>query len=150
MKKETERRMCWNCEGYVSIHLTQCPYCRSFLQDPIISSNHNVQNFQSNSDLFDSSHEEPNDFHFNEKRSWEEVSTKENEEIESIAGSVVKNLSKIFLFLSIGIFIFGLSIFLFGSKDGLTLHWGRRSALLFMLSSFPLIYWCYRSISSSS
>lgn len=150
MKKETERRMCWNCEGYVSIHLTQCPYCRSFLQDPIISSNHNVENFQNNSNLFDPSHIESNNFHFNEKESWEENSVKENQEVEPIVDSIIRNLSKVFLFLSIGIFIFGLSILLFGSKDGLTLHWGKKCAYLFILSSLPLTYWGYKSISSSS
>lgn len=150
MKKETERRMCWNCEGYVSIHLTQCPYCRSFLQDPVISSNHVTQDFQNDSELFESSHPESHSFHFNEKQSWEEDPIKDSQEMTPIVEGVVKNLSKIFLFLSVGIFIFGLSIFLFGSKEGLTLHWGKKWAHLFMLSSLPIVYWSYRSASSSS
>lgn len=25
--KKNEKRLCWNCDGDVSLHLDQCPYC---------------------------------------------------------------------------------------------------------------------------
>ncbi len=27
MTKKNDKRLCWNCEGNVSHHITQCPYC---------------------------------------------------------------------------------------------------------------------------
>ena len=34
MGKKDEKRLCWNCDGYVHFYLDKCPYCSVSLVNP--------------------------------------------------------------------------------------------------------------------
>lgn len=142
VSKESGRRMCWHCEGYVAVHLAQCPYCQAFLQDPTFG-NAFTRGIREETDSFSENRTGP----FNMPLSsspWEDSLLRHENSAETspVSSSFLSKeaISLTLLFFGIGLGIFGLFIAFFGQGDKLVLTWSRSKAFYYVLAGVPLIY----------
>ncbi len=152
MTKKNEKRLCWNCDGSVSQHLEQCPYCgvdvtqipenppfaSPFQASPQIGSTPKPP--YNNSQNFDVSRDEWN-------RAIEEGAPGEEEEEELISHSSRKEMIALLLLLpGIVFFLFGLVLMLFASEGKLTLQWNQSFAYFYFLGAVPLLLLGWRAL----
>ncbi len=146
MNKKNEKRLCWNCDGSVSLHLNQCPYCGVDLTSPggldeETYKNHFASPFQTS--LFDES-PPPSPFGVEEQTLIEESVVAEEEDLSP---TTRKEIIALLLFLPGIIFmLFGAALLLFSSDGMLTLRWKESFAYFYFIGSAPLLYLGYRAL----
>ncbi|ANH78631.1 hypothetical protein [Candidatus Chlamydia sanziniae] len=151
--RETEmQRTCWKCEGNVSMHVPQCPYCSAFLQDPPVSSGEfsschisfpENPNKKETEDLFAVSSED-----------WEAVlndqsKSKNPKEEESLQWAWLESWPLVALFLGAGLLAFALLILLFATDQGLIMIWPKNRAYIYGIFGMIIAYRGYRKLSNS-
>ncbi|SPN73947.1 hypothetical protein C10C_0804 [Chlamydia serpentis] len=149
--KETGmQRTCWKCEGSVSMHVPQCPYCSAFLQDPPVSSG----GFSSCHISFPegASKEEAEDLFAVSSEDWEAVLSDQNTAQESRKQEVpewtwLQSWPFIALFVGIGLLAFAFLILLFATDNGLVLTWPKHRAYIYGLVGALVAYFGYRKVS---
>jgi hypothetical protein len=149
MGKKNEKRLCWNCDGNVSLHLAQCPYCGVDLAKDA-AHEENAPPFKH------SSYDPPSPFaktlqpnlRVNEEE-WNRALEEENEreaKKEELPSTTNREMRALLLLLPGVVFIlFGLML-LFFSEDGvLTLKWKQNLAYFYLLGAIPLLILGWRS-----
>jgi hypothetical protein len=153
MSKKNDKRLCWNCEGNVSHHLSQCPYCGVDVTHPQLRDENNPfkgfgNQFQSNT-----KQEIPQPPYAKEQTkeyavTKEELSLNAEKEITKEESPLTtKREIKAFLLLFPGIIfcLFGLALILFSSDGVLTLQWNQNVAYFYFLGATPLLYLGWRA-----
>lgn len=134
ISKESGSRMCWHCEGYVAVHLSQCPYCQAFLQEPTYGCGFNKSEDSRNEGI-----SEPFAIPSHWSNSLEDFKSEESA-VNGVPFVSKESLLLALLFFGMGMVTFGLFVTLFGGSDGLTLTWSRSRAFYCILIGIPLIY----------
>lgn len=134
MAKKNEKRLCWNCDGEMSLHLDACPYCGTHVNNPFAPTDARDSHY----DLSNSS--VPKEPESVKKEKIEEAK-------EDVARSSTKEVS-VFLLLVPGVLfaLFGLILLLFAEGGTLTLTWNQNVSFFYLLGSIPLIYLGYRAM----
>lgn len=167
MSKKTDKRLCWNCDGSLSLHLTQCPYCGvdSSQVPPHVSEKTGEKKafssfstpYQNISNL-DSSIPKPpyatEKFYQNanvSEEEWNRALGEENEdprdEEEGVATFAKWDMIALLLLLpGVVLFLFGLALFFFSSDGLLTLEWNASFAYFYFLGSVPLLFLGWRAL----
>ncbi|ACZ32721.1 conserved hypothetical protein [Chlamydia pneumoniae LPCoLN] len=148
--KETEmQRTCWKCEGSVSMHVPQCPYCSAFLQDPPVASG----GFSSCHISFSegASKEEAEDLFAVSSEDWEAVLGDQNPTQETNKQVIpewtwLQSWPLAALFLGIGLLAFAFLILLFSTDSGLVLTWPKNRAYSYGIIGAAVAYRGYRKL----
>ncbi|AHK63565.1 hypothetical protein BOKEGFJH_00689 [Chlamydia avium] len=149
--KEAEaQRTCWKCEGSVSMHMPQCPYCSAFLQDPPVTPG----GFSSCHISFPegSTKEETEDLFAVSSEDWEAVLSDQNtfqkpDEKIVTDWKWLQHWPLAALFLGSGLLVFALVMLLFGNDEGLTLSWPKNRVYFYGIMGAILAYRGYRKLS---
>ncbi len=141
MTKKNEKRLCWNCDGSVSHHLTLCPYCGVDLtQKPDNGSP--FKSFVSAKSPFEMavSEEEWKKALEEEK----EVPPKEKQE-ESQKETKQEMTALLLLLPGIVFLLFGLALILFSHDGVISLRWNQNVAYFYLIGALPLLYLGWRT-----
>lgn len=111
-----KQKLCWHCEGNVSIHDDNCPYCGVYL-NPEEGKN---EEYVESETVFSSSFEE----------------SKIEKNLSSF--DYLKPLT--LLLLGSTLMIFGFILFLFNQKGVFTLQWNADAWYLYLLVALPLLW----------
>ncbi len=162
MTKKNDKRLCWNCDGSVSLHLANCPYCGvdlSLTPEKHGDNSNPFQGFASpfqNADPLDKSVPTPPYGHaFNQdiavsEDEWnqslgEEADSPKNE--EELSTSTKREMVALLLLLpGVVFFLFGLALMLFSSDGILTLEWNQSLAMFYFLGAIPLLFLGWRAL----
>lgn len=159
MSKKNEKRLCWNCDGSVSFHLTHCPYCGVDLahaakgvtaplfeptnpyQPP--SSLHNDIPKPPYANLFAQTEAPVSEAEW--RRALQDQSG-EGEKEESEARDLPSSVTWLLLLPGLFFLLFGLALVFFSSEGVLTLRWNQSFAYFYFLSALPLLYLGWRAL----
>lgn len=163
MNKKNDKKLCWNCDGDVSLHSSQCPYCGVDLSQALpvgenLSFSSLASPFQSAptgsavpkppySNVFS------NDFSVTEEE-WKKALEGEKEEVqgaeeENVARSSNRDMIALLLLLPGIVFsLFGLALTLFSQEGLLTLQWNQNLAYFYFVGAVPLLYLGWRAFRS--
>lgn len=157
MNKKSEKRLCWNCEGDISLHLSQCPYCgvdcrfapKSEEEDPLKEEYGSP--FQ-RAPQQESLPQSPYSNLFSQdvsvsQEEWNNSLDKERSEEEEKTSQLPKrDATALFLLLpGIVLFLFALILVLFSYEGTLILQWDQKLSLFYFLGSIPLLYLGWRA-----
>lgn len=143
MTAKTKKKLCWNCEGNVSIQDASCPYCGVSVENtPIMGNDAVTKSIHSPYQLVNTpgqplpsaSYTDPEKEKDNENPT-EGKKEPSSEEMKNIT------LSLILLLLGMALVIFGLILWIFSNKNGvLTLSWNSSYWFLYILIGLPMLY----------
>ena len=153
---KNDKRLCWNCEGNVSHHLTQCPYCGVDVSKPVARDEESL--FKGFASPFQNVPQRgipqpPYASNFNRDLSvteeeWNTSLNVEKENIENADPSLDRKGEMIALLLllpGIVFFLFGLALALFSNEGVLVLKWNQDIAYFYFLGAVPLLYLGWRA-----
>lgn len=162
MTKKNDKRLCWNCDGSVSLHLSQCPYCGVDLSHlPEQSGEKNsyqgfASPFQSSASIDQSVPKPPFASVFNQDLSvsedeWNqslgEDAEEPKKEEEELASTTKREMIALLLLLpGVVFFLFGLALLLFSSDGVLTLEWNQSFAYFYFIGAVPLLFLGWRAL----
>lgn len=162
MTKKNDKRLCWNCDGSVSLHLAQCPYCGVELsQTPEQGGEKNpfrgfVSPFQSSAPIDPSVPKPPFASVFSQAISvsedeWNQSLGEEAEgpkkEMEELSSTTKREMIALLLLLpGVVFFLFGLALLLFSSEGVLALEWDQSFAYFYFLGAVPLLFLGWRAL----
>ncbi len=159
MSKKNDKRLCWNCDGSVSLHLTQCPYCGVDLtrdsgeKGEKASFSSFASPFQSAPTAVDASIPKPpfSNISAVSEDEWNHALGEEGEAVESeeeVGFSTTRREMIALLLLLPGVvfFLFGLALFLFSSDGVLTLKWSQSFAYYYFIGAIPLLFLGWRAL----
>lgn len=152
MTKKNDKRLCWNCEGNVSQHLTRCPYCGVDLNQP--SSREKNASYNGFASPFQSAptQEVPTPPYarlskevaaVDEMRQSTEKPQKEEENAKLKANKEIMSL--LLLLPGVVFFLFGLMLMFFSKGGVLSLEWNQNVAYFYFLGATPLLYLGWRA-----
>lgn len=136
MGKQEEKRLCWNCDGYVSFDSQSCPYCASELGLSKLDQTIPEPPYAPSSAEFGVTKEE-----------WANALIPEKKESEESAASDKKELAALLMLIpGISLSLFALML-LFFAKDGVVaFEWKEGFAYFYLLAAAPLLILGFRSI----
>lgn len=162
MNKKNDKRLCWNCDGAVSLHLGQCPYCGVDLSQPQQQQEGEKTPFQGFVNPFQSQKDEgifkpPYANAFNtdlsvSQEEWnqtlgEEVEAEKEQDEEELPATTRKEMVALLLLLpGIVFFLFALALLFFSSNGVLTLQWNQSFAYFYFFGAIPLLYLGWRAL----
>jgi hypothetical protein len=138
MSGSTKKKICWNCEGNVSVHEENCPYCAVYIgpPEPVEEESPLAPPYQiSTNDEIPKSPYAPQ---------HQEVSQAYSQE----KSSEVKDVAFSFALLSGGVIflLFGLTLWLFSQSGVLTLSWNSSYWYVWFLLSLPMLYFGWNRV----
>ena len=155
MVKKNDKRLCWNCDGYVHFHLERCPYCGvdltmenksafKALDDAKLNDNKNLDKsfappYPAASAEFSVSDDE-----------WENAL--ENEDKQAASHEAQETDSKnhltalLLLLPGVALFLFALVLILFARDGVLHLEWKESFAYFYFLGSVPLLIMGWKAL----
>lgn len=151
MNTKTKKKLCWNCEGNVSIDNETCPYCGVSLNvSPMAGTDPNLNAFASPFKL-------PSDNLSVPKAPYTAAPEEAIEQKDDAAPAdepdfALSDLHRTLLTLvslSLGtiLVVFAAILFLFSDATGtFTLHWNGSYWYLYLLVGVPLIYFGWRTM----
>ncbi|NGX60909.1 MAG: hypothetical protein K940chlam9_00383 [Chlamydiae bacterium] len=152
MGKKNEKRLCWNCDGDVSYHLAQCPYCGVDLSQGKEREESPFDDFASpfqTAPTHDPASPLPP---FGKIFGQEAVAISEEVEEEEIASeedsslTTRKEMIALLLLLPGAVFLlFALALLLFSHEGVLTLQWNQSFAYFYLIGAVPLLYLGWRA-----
>lgn len=148
MTPSPKKKLCWNCEGRVSLAEENCPYCAVYL-GPAPDENGETKDILVPPYRLVEAEEEiipPSPYTQEKKR--EEV---ENQEDYSVAKKDFREVVLPLGLLSAGslFFVFGLILLMFSDKGIFTLTWNGAYWYFYLLFSLPMVFfgwWSLRKI----
>lgn len=150
MNKKNEKRLCWNCEGNVSHHAAQCPYCGVALgvagSSPVFKGFGTPSSQQEIPQPPYGKIEKP-DFAVS-KEEWDTALQEESGKVqeENVSPATKKEIIALILLLpGVVFFLFGIALFLFSRGGVLTLSWNQNVAYFYFLGATPLLYLGWRA-----
>lgn len=150
MSAVPKKKLCWNCDGNVSIAMDNCPYCGVYLQPEEERTFWNTASTQKAQDLPAPVYK----IHEEEETIEESSSEAEGKEEETPIADTLLSFAKIkrdtfaTLFLMSGslFFLFSLLLLLFSQDGKLTLEWSEELWIYFLVLSTPLLYFGWKSL----
>jgi hypothetical protein len=136
MAANQKKRLCWNCDGTVDVHLSHCTYCGAEL----------LRDQEAMEQEF--SHEDEEESVFEEEGQFEE----EEEEREHEPARIrQRSLTLPFMLMVPGTLLglFGLMVWLFSHDGALELRWDASYWYIYVLLSLPLLVFGWRSLGRS-
>lgn len=155
MTKKNDKRLCWNCEGDVSHHISQCPFCGVDVTQPPPRDENSV--FKGFGSPFQRApnHEIPQppyarglsqDVNVTDDEWNAALNDEKPEAKEEAAPSSKRHMIALLLLLpGVVFFLFGLALTLFSTDGILTLQWNQNVAYFYFLGSIPLLYLGWRA-----
>ncbi len=157
MTKKNDKRLCWSCEGNVSHHLSQCPYCGVDLTKPR-EENSVFKGYASpfqtapNQEIPQPPYAraQTKDFAVT-KEEWDRALNPETpapapEEPKITANSRREIFAFLLLLPGIVFFLFGLTLVFFSKGGVLTLQWNQSFAYFYFIGAAPLVYLGWRNL----
>jgi len=137
MTTALKKKLCWNCEGRVSLEQENCPYCAVYL-GPAPDESNEKRLLTPPYRLVDSDVDEVPPSPYMEK------APQANPQEENDYSQVKSDLNEVVLpmaLLSAGtlFFLFGVVLLLFSNHGILTLSWSGESWYLYLIFSLPLL-----------
>ncbi|MBS0623855.1 MAG: hypothetical protein JSS62_04455 [Verrucomicrobia bacterium] len=148
--KKTEKRICWNCDGDVSHHFTDCPYCGVDLTR--VPSDH-ASHPRELGDPFQAAPQsatQPRNGLAVSEQDWKQAldATVSSEKEPPI--QVKRELVALLLLLPGIVFCLFALLLIFFSDDGvLALQWNQSLAYFYFLGAVPLIFLGWKILRSS-
>lgn len=156
MTKKNDKRLCWNCEGNVSHHVVQCPYCGVDVTQPVAHDENNV--FKGFASPFQNAPQQeipqpPYASSRNRNLSvtedeWNSSLNEEKKDVHEEDPSLAPKREMIALLLllpGVVFFLFGLALVLFSNNGVLVLRWNQDVAYFYFLGALPLLYLGWRA-----
>lgn len=149
MTKKNEKRLCWNCEGNVSLHLEQCPYCGVDItqvpENPPFASP--FQRYGENSAAPTPPYT-PNYQNYDvSQEEWNNALQQHEEEKEDPPLTHRKEMVALLLLLPGVVFLlFGLLLILFSTDGVLSIEWNESFAYFYFLGAIPLLILGWRAL----
>ena len=154
--KKNDKRLCWNCEGNVSAHLEQCPYCGVDLAQPAAQGENSL--FKGyGAAPFQHLHQDvpqppyargpTQNFAISEEE-WNTTLHEEKEtkvEEERILTPKREMIAFLLLFPGIVFFLFGLALAFFSNDGILTLQWNQSFAYFYFFGAVPMLFLGWRA-----
>lgn len=147
MSKPVKTKLCWNCEGTVSLAEETCPYCGVSVIPATLDGSYDgfAPPYRSSVSQEEMSHESPYDLGGGEGKSTlvEEVSVADAPADESkrvVFAAVALLAGSVF-------FLFGLVLFLFSHHGVFTLQWNAHYWYFYLAFSLPLLILGWRVLS---
>lgn len=148
MSAVPKKKLCWNCDGNVTVGIGNCPYCGVYLQPE----EEEERSFWRSASAEKTKEIPAPLYQLRSNDNDETDSTVQDEEDSSTENespfSFLKFKQDVFaiLFLMVGsvFFLFGLILFLFSSGGKFTLEWNGDLWIFFLLSSTPLLYFGWK------
>lgn len=147
-----KKKLCWNCEGNVSLDDENCPYCGVSvipasleipnLHAPPYQMGHIQENVIPRAPYKSEEHlDSTNEAHADKSK-------EEGEDIEDTSINEFKNILLSLLFLLTGslFFLFGLTLMLFSHNGLFTLQWNGTMWYIYSLLSIPLLFFGWRAL----
>lgn len=136
MKKNDNKKLCWNCDGCVSLHLTECPYCQADL------SRSEEEMKRGGAPREEAIPPPPYAGQYLAK----EVDAVHREQEETPEEPSNKRELVAFLLLLPGIafLLFGAILLLFSKEGHLTLEWKESFSYFYFLGAVPLLFFGWR------
>lgn len=140
MSTTQKTKLCWNCEGSVSVELENCPYCAVYLGPP-----------EGGDDLLDPPYrmsEEGDQQAPAAPYALEEAADEQVKEAAQTSVDEVKTVALPLAFLSLGtvFFMFGLVLLLFSHQGVLTLHWNGHYWFIYLFTALPMLFLGWRAL----
>lgn len=166
MNKKNDKKLCWNCDGSVSLQIDHCPYCGVDLtrenaiqetpsfsrkQDPVSEQGPYLGHPFQRAYQEESIPPPPYANFENSAEEWvpkvqEEAPPQEQEEAAPETSNKNDMIAFLLLLPGIVFFLFGL-VLLFFSDDGvLTLEWNQSFAYFYFLGALPLLILGWRAL----
>jgi hypothetical protein len=153
MKPKKRQKLCHNCEGEIDLDVIVCPFCAADLREEKPELRHSSYNpsfshvnQQTNQSLY------PSSPYSALKESSEEVEAPPQVP-EAVLTEEVKSEAKnifgptVLFTLGVQLFLFGFLMLLFSHKGVVILKWNAHFWFWYVLSSFPFLYFGYKSVS---
>lgn len=146
MSATPKKKLCWNCEGRVSVQEEECPYCGVYLSTSPEDSNGNISSLITPPYRLvepESSHVIPPSPFKDEKSSSENEDNNSDGKIEDehlIAQNMKSAVLPLALLLSGSVFfLFGLVLYICSNRGVLTLQWNANYWFLYVGLAIPLL-----------
>ncbi len=154
--KKNDKRLCWNCEGNVSHHVAQCPYCGVDVRQPVARDEESL--FKGFASPFQNVPQNgipqpPYASNFNRdisvtEEEWNSSFNEEKEIVDEEDSSLAPKREMMALLLllpGVVFFLFGLALTLFSNEGVLVLKWNQDIAYFYFLGAVPLLYLGWRA-----
>ncbi|MEZ5315297.1 MAG: hypothetical protein R3E91_03685 [Chlamydiales bacterium] len=157
MTKKNDKLLCWNCDGNVSLHLQQCPYCGVNLSHPSENIEEERNPFQNFANPFQSSISTDQgippppfanafdqesgitDEEWNHSLS-EKTHSSEHKEEPTSSTNRRELIALLLLLPGVVFFLFGIVLMIFSSEGVLTLQWRQNFGYFYFFGALPLIF----------
>lgn len=156
MSKTPKKRLCWNCEGNVTLNAEICPYCGVSVVPASLENPASQNNFKPSYQM-EPSHDNPilnspYEQNMGSKPLVKEAEASQvNDEGESALDAFQNTLIATILLLSGSVlFLFSLALAFFARNGVLTLQWDGTLWYLYAALALPLLILGWRSLSKLS
>jgi hypothetical protein len=139
MNSTSKTKLCWNCEGRVSLDLENCPYCAVYLGPAEENHDHVDAPYQNETDELSAP---------NAPFSAEAARDDHAKEVARASANEIKLIAIPLGFLLSGtvFFLFGLVLYLFSHQGMLTLHWNGRYWFIYLGLALPMLFLGWRAL----
>lgn len=155
MNARSERKkMCWNCEGSVSVKAENCPYCDAALYPDAEDPPHKEQEYPSpykpprQNNFLQQSSAPPSPFAANEKTS--EVKEKDERDEEDVEDKLSRPkevlITMAMLMSGLVLLLFGLLLFAFSNSGYLVLRWSTAYWPIYASIGALMLCWGFYSL----
>lgn len=138
MKTKPKKKLCWNCEGNVTLQAENCPYCGVYLSPGDEAKDHPFSPPYKNTQTEGNS-EVPVAPYANQEKESSPIS-KEETELDQDKEQITTIVQPLALLLAGSMFfIFGLALLLFSHNGVFSLHWDGNYWYIYLLISLPML-----------
>jgi hypothetical protein len=149
--KPKKKKLCWNCEGNVSVEAENCPYCAVYLS-PSGSSDKDLHSPPYGKNQTETSSEIPASPFASQDVAPSEATKNDLSENSGEGFELMKNIIQPLLLLLAGsvFFIFGLALLLFSHNGVFTLRWNGSYWFFYLLLGIPMLFFGWLSLQQLS
>lgn len=140
-----KKKLCWNCEGRVSLEAENCPYCAVYL-GPAPNEKSGYTSFAPPYKIVEA--EESQEEQKEMRTSPQEAVAEQEMPDTSIAKRDFKSVILPLTMLSAGtlFLIFGLTLYLFAEHGFLTLSWNGDQWYFYVICALPMLFYAWKLI----
>ena len=150
MNKVAKKRLCWNCEGNVSVDAETCPFCGVSVVPASLDGTGNsfvppyaAPSIHQNTEV----HRSPYSVAATPVPEMGTREAKEAEEIEPSTDEFKKVVISVALLLGGSVFfLFGLALFLFSNNGIFSLHWNGAIWFVYTFMSLPMLFFGWKAL----
>ena len=148
MKEGAKKRLCWNCEGSVSLNAETCPFCGVSVIPATLDGTSNIFTPPYALHVNNGNGIHRSQYDFLAKEEGESHPKDSSEVVEELSLSDFKTVAVSITLLLTGsvFFLFGLVLFLFSTEGTFSLRWEGEFWYIYQLLSIPLIYFGWKAL----